>query len=58
MGKIVVHTEKDVQEIEKRKYKQGENQAIWDYLDKLKKEVTTLKRENTTLKHKLDKVKK
>lgn len=55
MGKIIVHTEKDVREIEKRKYKQGENQAIWDYLDKLKAELTKVKKENTRLKKQLKK---
>lgn len=59
--KVKVHTTHDINERKKRKYKQGEFQAIWDYLDELKgiteqdkEEILRLKTENTRLKKKLE----
>jgi cell division septum initiation protein DivIVA len=59
--KVKVHTTHDINERKKRKYKQGEFQAIWDYLDELKanheknkKEITKLTNENKKLKEKLN----
>ena len=59
--KVKIHTDQDIQKRSKRKYKQGENQTIWDRLDELqgqseadKDEIIRLKEENKKLKEKLN----
>ncbi len=34
--KVKIHTDMDVMKRNKRKYKQDENQAIWDLIDELR----------------------
>ena len=56
--KRTIHDSKDMDALEKRKYKLEELQVIWDKLDEANKEISKLKKNNTTLKSELTKIKK
>lgn len=53
--KVRVLQKREVKEIQRRKYKQEESQAMWDYLDSLKADIIKLKKENTKLKKEIKK---
>ena len=57
MEEIKFFTEEETKQIDRRRMKLEENQAIWDYLDDLKDELEKVEEENKKMKKETKKLK-